>query len=244
MANINVKYEIITMKKGTIKTVDGFIKNFNAIGANMKALAVSAYAFLTSEDKEFKKDFQIRVMDELGMTKATLSYLKTAGWLYTLDDRFSEFAYTNVIYFKKAIEYFSKKNGVDINENTEALLTTMFKEIATLHNSTLKSLFVESLTELSQKELANLINKYVSRETSEEVEEDTTEEATDNEAPEELEEDGEEIEVEEQAHFYSIIDEDFDIMYNTICEITSSMSKLEVMERVAKVKDMLESIAK
>lgn len=233
-------YELVTIRKGTIKTVDSFIQNFNAIGANMKALSVSAFAFLTSEDKELKNDFQIRVMDELGMTKATLSYLKTAGWLYTLDDRFSQFAYTNVIYFKKAINFFTETNEVEANETT---LTKMFEELATLHNSTLTEGYVEALAELSQKELNNLINKYVSRETLETGEGIEITEKNDNEAPEELNEEGEEIEVEEQANFYSIIDEDFNILYDTVCEISDKMSKLEIMERVAKVKDMLERIA-
>ena len=225
-------YELTTISKGTIKTVDSFIKNFNAIGANMKALSVSAYKFLTDDNKDVKIDFQKRVMDELKMSKTTLSFLKTAGYLYTLDERFGVFAYTNVIYFKKALDYFTKKNAV---EPTEDVITTMFEDIAKYHNSRIKENFVDSLVELSQKELKNLIDKYVSRETSEEVKEseDTTEEDT-----------TEEVTEEEQAKFYSIIDDDFDILYNTVCDITDKMSKLEIMERVAKVKDMLERIAK
>lgn len=227
-------YELITISKGTIKTVDSFIKNFNAIGANMKALSVSAYKFLTDENKDVKIEFQKRVMDELKLSKTTLTFLKTAGYLYLLDDRFSSFAYTNVIYFKKAIEYFTEKNDVEANENT---LTTMFEEIAKLHNSRITENFVESLAELSQKELKNLIEKYIAVEEEPEDEEDTTA----DEAEEETTIDGEFIE-EEQAHFYSIIDEDFDIIYNTVSEITDKMSKLEIMERVAKVKGMLERI--
>ena len=139
-------YELTTISKGTIKTVDSFIKNFNAIGANMKALSVSAYKFLTDENKDVKIEFQKRVMDELKMSKTTLSFLKTAGYLYLLDDRFSEFAYTNVIYFKKAIDYFTKKNEV---EPTEEVITTMFEDIAKYHNSRIKENFVDSLVELS-----------------------------------------------------------------------------------------------
>ena len=227
-------YELTTISKGTIKTVDSFIKNFNAIGANMKALSVSAYKFLTDENKDVKIEFQKRVMDELKMSKTTLSFLKTAGYLYTLDERFGEFAYTNVIYFKKALDYFTKKNEV---ETTEEVITTMFEDIAKYHNSRIKENFVDSLVELSQKELKNLIDKYVSRETSEEVKEseDTTEEDTTEDTTEEV--------TEEQAKFYSIIDDDFDILYDTVCEITDKMSKIEIMNRVAKVKDMLERIA-
>ena len=233
-------YELTTISKGTIKTVDSFIKNFNAIGANMKALSVSAYKFLTDENKDVKIEFQKRVMDELKMSKTTLSFLKTAGYLYTLDERFGEFAYTNVIYFKKALDYFTKKNEV---EATEEVITTMFEDIAKYHNSRIKENFVDSLVELSQKELKNLIDKYVSRETSEDEEEDTTEVEESEDTTEEVEE-SEDTTEEEQAKFYSIIDDDFDILYDTVCEITDKMSKIEIMNRVAKVKDMLERIAK
>ena len=220
-------YELTTISKGTIKTVDSFIKNFNAIGANMKALSVSAYKFLTDENKDVKIEFQKRVMDELKMSKTTLSFLKTAGYLYTLDERFGEFAYTNVIYFKKALDYFTKKNEV---EPTEEVITTMFEDIAKYHNSRIKENFVDSLVELSQKELKNLIDKYVSRETSEEVEEDTTEEV------EESEDTTEEV---EQAKFYSIIDEDMNAIMNCLNEINDKMSKVEIMKRVSTIKEIL-----
>lgn len=228
-------YELTTISKGTIKTVDSFIKNFNAIGANMKALSVSAYKFLTDENKDVKIEFQKRVMDELKMSKTTLSFLKTAGYLYTLDERFGEFAYTNVIYFKKALDYFTKKNEV---EPTEEVITTMFKDIAKYHDSRINENFVDSLVELSQKELKNLIDKYVSRETSEEVEEveesedtteDTTEEVEESEANESL----------EQAKFYSIIDEDMNTIMDCLNEINDKMSKVEIMKRVTTIKEIL-----
>lgn len=233
-----MKYELTTISKGTIKTVDSFIKNFNAIGANMKALSVSAYKFLTDENKDVKIEFQKRVMDELKMSKTTLSFLKTAGYLYTLDERFGEFAYTNVIYFKKALDYFTKKNEV---EPTEEVITTMFEDIAKYHNSRIKENFVDSLVELSQKELKNLIDKYVSRETSEEVEEmeesgdtteDTTEEVEESEANESI----------EQAKFYSIIDEDMNAIMDCLNEINDKMSKVEIMKRVSTIKEILINI--
>ena len=225
-------YELTTISKGTIKTVDSFIKNFNAIGANMKALSVSAYKFLTDENKDVKIEFQKRVMDELKMSKTTLSFLKTAGYLYTLDERFGEFAYTNVIYFKKALDYFTKKNEV---EPTEEVITTMFEDIAKYHNSRIKENFVDSLVELSQKELKNLIDKYVSRETSEEetTEENTTEEDTTEEVTEDT---TEEV---EQAKFYSIIDDDFNAIMDCINEINDKMSKVEIMKRVSTIKEIL-----
>ena len=228
-------YELTTISKGTIKTVDSFIKNFNAIGANMKALSVSAYKFLTDENKDVKIEFQKRVMDELKMSKSTLSFLKTAGYLYTLDVRFGEFAYTNVIYFKKALDYFTKKNEV---EPTEDVITTMFEDIAKFHNSRITENFVESLVELSQKELKNLIDKYVSRETleDEEVEEDTTE-VEESEDTTEVEES--EDTTEEQAKFYSIIDEDMNTIMDCLNEINDKMSKVEIMKRVTTIKEIL-----
>ena len=225
-------YELVTIKKGTIKTVDSFINTFNSIGANMKALSVSAFAFLTSEDKELKKDFQIRVMDELGMTKATLSYLKTAGWLYTLDDRFSIFAYTNVIYFKKAINYFTEKNEVEANETT---LGKMFEDLAKLHNSTLTEGYVEALADLSQKELNNLINKYVSEEVEpefiEEVEPEATEEVTEDTT--------DDFEEELQATFYNIIDDDFAKMVELVLGVNEKTSKAEMFDRIKEIAGIL-----
>lgn len=226
-------YELVTIKKGTIKTVDSFINTFNSIGANMKALSVSAFAFLTSEDKELKKDFQIRVMDELGMTKATLSYLKTAGWLYTLDDRFSNFAYTNVIYFKKAINYFTEKNEVEANETT---LSKMFEDLAKLHNSRLTEGYVEALASLSQKELNNLINKYVSEEVEPEVVEEVEPEATEEVTEDTTDEfEGEE----EQATFYNIIDDDFAKMVELILGVNEKTSKAEMLDRIKEIARIL-----
>lgn len=231
-------YELTTISKGTIKTVDSFIKNFNAIGANMKALSVSAYKFLTDENKDVKIEFQKRVMDELKMSKTTLSFLKTAGYLYTLDERFGEFAYTNVIYFKKALDYFTKKNEV---EPTEEVITTMFEDIAKYHNSRIKENFVDSLVKLSQKELKNLIDKYVSRETSEEVEEVEESEDTTEDTTEEVEE-SEANESIEQAKFYSIIDEDMNAIMDCLNEINDKMSKVEIMKRVSTIKEILINI--
>lgn len=231
-------YELTTISKGTIKTVDSFIKNFNAIGANMKALSVSAYKFLTDDNKDVKIEFQKRVMDELKMSKTTLSFLKTAGYLYTLDERFGEFAYTNVIYFKKALDYFTKKNEV---EPTEDVITTMFEDIAKFHNSRITENFVDSLVELSQKELKNLIDKYVSRETSEEVEEETEIEESEDTTEEVEESEGT---TEEQAKFYSIIDEDFDEIMTLLHEIKDNpkMAKAKIYENIDGIIEILKSI--
>lgn len=233
-------YELITISKGTIKTVDSFIKNFNAIGANMKALSVSAYKFLTSEDKELKKDFQIRVKDELNMSASTMTFLKTAGGLYLLDDRFADFAYTNVIYFKKAIEYFEEKNDIEISEES---LTTLFKELALLHNSRLTEGFVESLVELSQKELKHLIDIYTSDEVEELVEE-SSEESSEESNEEEVEEPTEEELEEVNAHVVPVLDDDLQVILDVIAEVTDKTSKIELREKLEYIKNHVEGLMK
>ena len=233
-------YELITISKGTIKTVDSFIKNFNAIGANMKALSVSAYKFLTSEDKELKKDFQIRVKDELNMSPSTMTFLKTAGGLYLLDDRFADFAYTNVIYFKKAIEYFEEKNDIEISEES---LTTLFKELALLHNSRLTEGFVESLVELSQKELKHLIDIYTSEEV-EEVVEESTEDESNEESGDEVEEPTEEEVEEVNAHVVPVLDDDLQVILDVIAEVTDKTSKIELREKLEYIKNHVEGLMK
>lgn len=234
-------YELITISKGTIKTVDSFIKNFNAIGANMKALSVSAYKFLTSEDKELKKDFQIRVKDELNMSASTMTFLKTAGGLYLLDDRFADFAYTNVIYFKKAIEYFEEKNDIEISKES---LTTMFKELALLHNSRLTEGFVESLVELSQKELKHLIDIYTSEEVEEVVEESTEDESSEESSEEEVEEPNEEEVEEVNTHVVPVLDDDLQVILDVIAEVTDKTSKIELREKLEYIKNHVEGLMK
>ena len=172
-------FSLVTVKKGNITTVDGFIKTFNTIGHNMKALAVSAYGFLTSEDKELSIEFGKRVRDELKMSKATLSNLRTAGWLYSLNDYFENFAYTNVVLFKKNVE--------ELEEVNNATLGMMLREIAQLGNSQLSddvNECVEYLTQLSQKDLKHIIEVYntpIAEATVEDVEDDTEEAVEDTE---------------------------------------------------------------
>ena len=200
------KFEMVTIRKGEVKTVKAFIENFNAIGANMKALSVSAYKFLTDENVETHKEFKIKCMDELHMSKTTLSFLKTAGWLYLLDTHFYEFPYTNVAFFKKAIEYYENRNGVKFEiGSAETFVKHMLQEIAKYHNPYCNDGIdecVDELTALSQKELKNLIDKYVSHETSDDgVEVETTDDG------DEVETTDEEIE-EVNKHMISLLDDD------------------------------------
>ena len=226
-------YDLITIRKGEIKTIDSFINSFNAIGSNMKAICVSAFKFMTSDDKDLKIEFQKRVFDELNLSPATLSQMKNSGMLYLLDDRFSEFAYTNVVYFKKVIDAMD-----EVNENT---LTHMFEELAKYHNSRITEGFVESLVELSQKELRNLIDKYL---TKDDKEEDTTGETeeTEDETEETTEETPSDEEINEvNIHYVTFIDDDINTVLEKLTEIieTPKMSKAGIMERLGDIKEIL-----
>ena len=237
---------MVTIRKGEVKTVKAFIENFNAIGANMKALSVSAYKFLTDENVETRKEFKIKCMDELHMSKTTLSFLKTAGWLYLLDTHFYEFPYTNVAFFKKAIEYFENKNGVKFEiGSAEIFVEHMLQEIAKYHNPYCSDVIgecVDELTALSQKELKNLIDKYVSHETSDDgVEVETTDESDDAETSDDgdvAETSDEEIE-EVNSHMISLLDDDINNAVFLLKELTDN-------DKITKqaMKDSLQTVIK
>lgn len=251
-------YELVTVKKGTITTVDGFIKSFNAIGHNMKALSVSAYNFLTSDNVELKKDFQIKVMDELKMTRATMTYMKTAGWLYRLDRVFDNFSYTNVIYFKKAIDYYNNNklrydipsdcdfldNGTDeLKEYVHSQIEKMLIEISMIHDSRVETIddAIESLKNLSQKDLRSLIDKYVSHdteeteETEEETEEETTEDTTEDVTPSD-----EEI-TEVNLHLLTYTDDEINSILDLIDTLTatSKVTKQALIDGLNDIADIL-----
>ena len=191
-----LNYQLVTIKKGEVKTVDAFIKAFNAVGANMKVLSISAYDFLTSDDVELKKEFQRQVMDELKMSKTTLSFLKTAGLLYRIDELFYKFAYTNVIYFKKALDFYNEYInprytiqlwGDDVAQDTidgvHNSVINMLTDIALTHNSYIDKdidTVMDTLLTLSQKELKSLIEKYIAVDVTDDTTEDTTEDTSDD----------------------------------------------------------------
>ena len=219
-------FSLVTVSKGEIKSVDGFIKTFNSIGHNMKVLAVSAYNFMTSDDKDLSIEFGKRVCDELNMSKATLSNLRTAGWLYSLTDSFEKFSYTNVILFKKNVEALE---AID-----DAHISQMFQMIALFANSNLADLYesdeeatnacVDFLASLSQKELKNVIDKFNAP-------------VVDAEVIEEAPEESEPVEVEdvEEAKFYNIIDDDYKFMVDMLVTANEKMSKKELVERINEV---------
>lgn len=204
-------YELVTMRKGEIKSVDSFIINFKTIGANMKALCVSAFNFLTSEDKEVVKDFRCRVIDELNMSKATLSFMKTAGRLYLMNDIFAEFPYTNVVLFDNAIKAFKSRNEVT---DDDTIVYHVFEDLAKLHSSTVSEgldNYKECLLGLSQKELKHLIDIYSKDDEPEVVEDDSTESESTEDDSEDTEEviDDEVIE-EVNDHIVTYYDEEID----------------------------------
>lgn len=229
------KFELITVRKGEIKTIDAFINNFNAMGANMKALAVSAYSFLTHEDKEVRKEFSARCLDELGLSNPTQSQLKWTGYLYTLNDWFSGFAYTNVYYFKKLVD---RLETVD-----DAHIEAMFKKLANFCNSNLSEdieLCVTFLTEMSQKELRNAIAKYIDwldKGTEEETEEATEEET--EEASEEETEEASEEELEYDDPRVSMYGDDIENTLKILSDINGDMKKDDMLTEIMKAIELL-----
>lgn len=224
-------FSLVTVKKGNITTVDGFIKTFNTIGHNMKAIAVSAYEFLTSEDKELSIEFGKRVRDELNMSKATLSNLRTAGWLYTLSDVFEKFSYTNVVLFKKNVEELKDENGViDM-----AVLNKFIEELALSSNSRLThdiDNYVNYLSGLSQKDLKHIIEVY-NTPIAEATIKDVEEEAVEEEAVEE--EVVEEEAVEEEVRQILVLEEDLNAWKSMLGCLRKEMTKEEIFKTIEAV---------
>ena len=238
-------FELVTIRKGEIKTIDAFIQNFNSIAHNMKALSVTTYNFLSSDDKEFVKEFRMRTMDELNMSNATITNLKNAGMMYTLSDRFEKFGYTNVIYFVNAIKFFNEKYSVVINEDTQELINKMLLELVQVHNSRIEDVekAVNELLKLNQKELKHLIDVY----TKTGVEVVEAEEESEEEAEEEAEEESKEESTEEveevESHKIIYIDDDINAILANINEIleNSKMTKVAIADRLKTVKAILEN---
>lgn len=241
MANV-----LVTVSKGEIKNVDGFIKAFRSVGHNMKVLAISGYEFMTNEDKELSIEFGKRVRDELGMSKATLSNLRTAGYLYKLNDNFLSFSYTNVVAFKKVV-----KKLEDSELLTEANINKTLIDIAKFADSQQPeevTTCAEFLASLSQKNLESIITKFLKsvdgKDTEEKAEEETEETA------EEIEETEDVIDLElekavEEATFYNIIDDDFLEIMNTLTVMINekSLSKKELVEYAKVVYNKLSTYA-
>ena len=233
------KFDLVTIRKGEIKTIDVFIQNFNSIAHNMKALSVTTYNFLSSDDKEFVKEFRMRTMDELNMSNATITNLKNAGMMYTLSDRFEKFSYTNVIYFVNAIKFFTEKYNVIITEGTpQTIIDKMLLEIIQLHNSRIEDVEkgVEELLKLNQKELKHLIDVY----TTTGVEVVEAEEESEEESEEEAEEEStEEVEIVDNKVTY--LDDDINNIITIITEIEENkkMTKQAILDKLAEIKDIL-----
>lgn len=235
-------FSLVTVSRGEIKSVDGFIKTFNSIGHNMKVLAVSAYDFMTSDDKDLSIEFGKRVRDELNLSKATISNLRTAGWLYSLSDVFEKFSYTNVILFKKNVEKLKDENGViDM-----VVLHKFIEELALLSNSKLVhdlDNYVNYLSGLSQKDLKHIIEVFNTPvaeakiiEESDELSEDVEEvEESEDKASEELE--GQLLE----SHMMSYLDDDIYIVISKINDILDNIkaTKKDYAELLIEIRRML-----
>ena len=237
---------LVTVKKGNITTVDGFIKTFNTIGHNMKVLAVSAYGFLTSEDKDLSIEFGKRVRDELNMSKATLSNLRTAGWLYSLSDIFEQFSYTNVVLFKKNVEELKDENGViDLCVLYKfiielAITADGFMELKCDNLEDDAKIASDFLATFSQKDLKHLIEVYntpIAEATIEDVEEteETAEETEETEDVIDLE--LEEVEYDDPR--ITMYKDDIVNTLNILGAITSDMTKNNIMTEITKAIELL-----
>lgn len=237
-------FSLVTVKKGNITTVDGFIKTFNTIGHNMKVLAVSAYGFLTSDDKELSIEFGKRVRDELNMSKATLSNLRTAGWLYSLSDIFEQFSYTNVVLFKKNIEELKDENGnidlfvlykfiVDL-----AITADGFMELKCDNLEDDAKIASDFLATFSQKDLKHLIEVYntpIAEATIEDVE-DTEEYMNDDTENATLEETvGTVEELEAEAHQILVMEDDLEAWKYMLGCLRKEMTKDEIFKTIEAV---------
>lgn len=235
MANV-----LVTVSKGEIKNVDGFIKAFRSVGHNMKVLAISGYEFMTNEDKELSIEFGKRVRDELGMSKATLSNLRTAGYLYKLNDNFLPFSYTNVVAFKKVI-----KKLEDSELLTDANINKTLIDIARFADSQQPeevTTCAEFLASLSQKNLESIISKFLksidnedTKEEDEEKTEDVTDETEDTEDVIDLE--LEDVEYDDPR--IAMYKDDIENTLKILADINGSLTKDEILTEVMKAVELL-----
>ena len=236
-------FSLVTVSRGEIKSVDGFINTFNSIGHNMKVLAVSAYGFMTSDDKELSIEFGKRVRDELHMSKSTLSNLRASGWLYSLSDVFEKFSYTNVVLFKKNVEELKDENEnigmynlykfiVDLAIMADSRLDLKCEDLA--DDAIVASDFLASL---SQKELKNLIDTYNTPVEEAKIVEES------EEATEEVEEETEDEEIEEAVEYddprITMYKDDIVNTLNILGGITTDMTKNDIIKEITKAIELL-----
>ena len=237
-------YSLVTVSKGQIKTVDGFIKTANSIGHNMKALCVSAYSFLTNDDKELVKEFQSKVMDELGYSTATLSQMKFTGEMYAeYNDFFKDFSYTNTYEFRKLI---NRLEVIDDAHIKHALIALGNFTNSRLGDDVEKC--VDYLSALSQKTLRDIINKYcdfldgkvveVKKEDVKEVTEEEAEETEETTAP------TEEVIEEVNEHIYSVTDDELNAIISALVNIDMNSTKKNISASINDVAEMVNNLMK
>ena len=229
-------YSLVTVSKGEIKNSDAWIKAYNSVGHNLTVLAVTAYKmYELEEDKEKRIQFKTDVLDRTSLGDSSFTNLKDAGWLFTIDDRFSLFSYTNVIYFKKLVKALEK---VD-----EAHITKMFNDLATFCNSYVDGDGATFLASLSQKELRNAIDKFIK---GEKKKEEKPVEAKKEENPvEELEvevvEDSEEVE-EINNHLITVTDDELNAIISSLLAIDMNSTKKNIANEINNVAVMVDAL--
>lgn len=239
-------YSVITISKGEVKSIDGYIKLANAIGHNMKALTVSAYRFMNAENKDEVIEFKTRVMDELGYSNTTLSQMKFTGKMYVeFEEWFKDFPYTNTYEFRRLINK-DRLEAIDEAHVKHVLIAVANYSKSSLGDDIDKC--VEYLLTLSQKELRNVIMKYcdfldgkvIEGETPKK-EEPKKEEPVENDGAEN--EDVEEVYEDEEATFYNIIDDDMTKLFEVLTA-NGDDTYDTLIERMSKALDILGSYVK
>lgn len=231
-------YSLVTVSKGEIKNSDAWIKAYNSVGHNLTVLAVTAYKmYELEEDKEKRIQFKTDVLDRTSLGDSSFTNLKDAGRLFTIDDRFSLFSYTNVIYFKKLVKALEK---VD-----EAHITKMFNDLATFCNSFVDGDGATFLASLSQKELRNAIDKFIKGEKKKENKEKAVEEKKEERPVAELEvevvEDSEEVE-EINNHLITVTDDELNAIIQSLLDIDMNSTKKNIANEINNVAVMVDAL--
>ena len=231
-------YSLVTVSKGEIKNSDAWIKAYNSVGHNLTVLAVTAYKmYELEEDKEKRIQFKTDVLDRTSLGDSSFTNLKDAGWLFTIDDRFSLFSYTNVIYFKKLVKALEK---VD-----EAHITKMFNDLAKFCNSYVDGDGATFLASLSQKELRNAIDKFIKGEKKKENKEKAVEEKKEEQPVEELEvevvEDSDEVE-EINNHLITVTDDELNAIISSLLAIDMNSTKKNIANEINNVAVMVDAL--
>ena len=168
-----------------------------------------------------------------------------------MSDYFSEFPYTNVVLFDKALNKVVESNTtitLDDESGRETLVKLMFKELCLLHNSYVDETDTEEhvleLLELSQKELKHLIEVYTSepKESENEDDSDVSEGDTEESYTDDAEVVDDEVVEEINSHLVSYLDEEIDSiidLIDTILDNPKSASKKVLIDALGDIRSIL-----